>query len=175
MENNYTRCVLWMSCVISGLEVMSVIRLWVPLLSMNIQVARTTSEKLPESSNDKFLPSTNELRLTIKCGRKKKNVSFIRRSMAATLLTHSQWSADGLGFRLPCYQSRDGRTSRSIKRAAWGKGRGIKLVIRGKTRRERVQGSLCETSELVKARVSDHEQGQEVFHHVRLHARGDVS
>lgn len=95
--------------------------------------------------------------------------------MAVTLLTHSHRSADGLGFRLPCYQSRDRRTSRSIKRAAWGKGKGIKLVIRGKKRRERVQGSQCETSELVKGRVSDHEQGQEVLHHLRLHLRGDVS
>ncbi|GAA6103756.1 uncharacterized [Tachysurus ichikawai] len=72
--------------------------------------------------------------------------------MAVTLLTHSHQSADGLGFRLLRYQSRDGRTSRSIKQAAWGKGRGIKLVIRGKMRRERVQGSQCDTSELVKRR-----------------------
>lgn len=79
--------------------------------------------------------------------KKTQNVSFIRRSMAATLLAHSQRSADGLGFRLPRYQSCDGRTSRSIKWAAWGKGRGIKLVIRGKTKRERVQGSQCETGE----------------------------
>lgn len=93
--------------------------------------ARASSVKLIESSCDKSprpppAPSSaaNELRLTIKCvkiEKKKQNVSFIRRSMAATLLTHSRRSAEGLGFRLPRYQSRDGRTSRSIKWAAWGK------------------------------------------------------
>lgn len=55
---------------------------------MNIQVARTTSEKLPESSNDKFLPSTNELRLTIKCGRKKKE-RFIYKKINGSDATHS--------------------------------------------------------------------------------------
>lgn len=42
---------------------------------MNIPIAQTSSEKLTGRSDGKFLPSANELHLTIKCGREK-NRSF---------------------------------------------------------------------------------------------------